>query len=643
MKRQQRYFRRLTPLHDAQAMLRERFGAFRTPAEDVPVRLALGRILVGEVRAARSVPAHHSAAMDGLAVRAATTFGARLENPIVLAAGSDARPVNTGEPLPETADAVVMIEHVEEAGGTFEVREPVYPWQNVRKAGEDVVRGELLLPALHRVRPIDQGILLASGVLSVAVFRRPRVLVLPTGNELIVAEAAPDPLPPGAVVEVNGQVLASLATECGAEAHIGAPVPDIAEQLRDAVNDGLDAGYDLVLVLAGSSAGSEDHTPEVLKEMGELLVHGVTLMPGKPTLVAAVRGRPVVGVPGYPVSAVVAFREFVRPLLFWSQGLEPPPVERAQAIAGRKLPSKLGLEEHVRVILGRVGDRLVATPLPGGAGSLTSLVRADAIVRIPQELSGIAEGDVTSAELLTPADRLTDRLLVIGSHDLTIDLLASLVHERSGGRVTISSTNAGSMGGLLALERGTAHLAGSHLLDTATGEYNVSYVRQLLPDAGVTLVTLAHRWQGFMVARGNPRGIGGIDDLARPDVAFVNRQAGSGTRVLLDYELARAGLDPATINGYQSEEYTHMGVAMAVATGRATTGLGIAAAARALDLDFVPLARERYDLVFHTALLEDPRLQLLLEIVRSAAFRERLLALGGYEVEETGTIVDIQA
>lgn len=643
MERAQRYFRRLTPLQDVHAILRERFGVVRTQTETVPTRAARDRVLVHEVRSARSVPAHHVSAVDGIAVRASSTFGARPESPVLLTPGPDAKPVNTGEALPPATDAVVMIEHVEETDGAFEVREPVHPWQHVRKAGEDVVRGELVLPALHRVRPIDQGILLAAGVLVVDVFRRPRVLVLPTGNELILPEDAPDPVPPGGVLEFNGQVLASLAIECGAEADIGRPVPDVAGRLKDAVSQGLDAGYDLVLVVAGSSAGSEDHTPEVLDALGELLVHGVTLMPGKPTLIAAVRGRPVIGIPGYPVSAVIAFREFVRPLIYLAQGLEPPSLVDESVTAGRKLPSKLGLEEHVRVILGRVGERTVATPLPGGAASLSSLVRADAIVRIPQDVSGVAEGEPARAELLTPADRIRERLLVIGSHDLTIDLLASLVHERSAGRASISSTNAGSMGGLLALKRGTAHLAGSHLLDIATGGYNESYVRRILPGVRMTLVTLAHRWQGFIVPRGNPQGIAGIGDLVRADVSFVNRQGGSGTRVLLDYELSQAGVDAAAIAGYRSEEYTHMAVAMAVASGRASTGLGIAAAAQALDLDFVPLARERYDLVLHSSLMDDARFRLLLDIIRSSTFRERLVAMGGYEAGETGTVVEIES
>ncbi len=646
MTQRRQTYRNLKPLREAQEIFFSRFKDFFVGPETVPVRQALGRVLTGPVKAARSVPAYNAAAVDGMAVRASATFSAFPETPVFLRAGTEAVPVNTGDPLPEATDAVVMIEKVEVSGDRCEIRESVYPWQNVRKTGEDIVRGEILLPAHHRIRPCDQGALLAAGILSVEVFRKPRVLIIPTGDEILAPEKAEDPIKPGVILEVNGQVLQSMAAECGAEAVLAETVPDDPDRIMEAVASGLETGYDAVLTIAGSSAGSEDFTPAVLSRLGELLVHGVTVMPGKPTLLAAARGRPVVGIPGYPVSAVIAFREFVAPLLYRIQGLEPADAEKVEAFMGRKLPSKPGLEEHVRVILGRVRDRVVAIPLAGGAGMMTSLVRADGMLRVPPEVSGFSEGDSVPVELLTPSRALSGRLLAIGSHDLTIDLLASLIKEKSGGRITISSSNVGSMGGLLAVDRGIAHFAGSHLLDTETGDFNRSYIRRYVKNARVELVTLVHRWQGFMIAKGNPKGIRGIRDLVRPDVSMVNRQAGSGTRILLDYELQKAGIDPAAVAGYRSEEYTHMSVAMAVVSGRADVGLGVLAAARALDLDFIPVSRERYDLVVPEDLLEDDRIGFLLDIIRSPVFIEEVKALGGYEVDETGKIqprVDLNA
>jgi len=624
MERNKRIYRALKTLDEAGRILRERFGGLRVASETIPVRAALGRVLAGPVTALASVPAYHAAAMDGIAVKASDTFGALPEKPVILPHDA-AIPVDTGNPIPDGKDAVVMIEQVEKSGPGWEIRAAAYPWRNVRKAGEDMVKGEIILPARHRIRPYDQSALLAAGILSVEVFKKPRVLIIPTGDEIVRPAEAPSP--------------ASLAVECGAEADILAPVPNALGKLEKALESAIDRGGDLVMLIAGSSAGSEDFTPALLEEFGELLVHGITVMPGKPALLAAVAGRPVVGIPGYPVSAAVAFREFARPLLFIMQGLAPPEYDRIEVTMGRKTPSKLGLEEHVRVIIGNVGGNAVAMPIAGGAGVITSLVRADGIIRIPQDVNGLSEGEKASAELLGPRQAIDARLLAIGSHDMTIDLLGSLLREKTGGRIHISSSNIGSLGGLLAVKRQTAHFAGSHLLDTATGDYNLAYIRRYLPDTAVALVTLVHRWQGFIAPEGNPKKIKAIGDLTRPDVVFINRQSGSGTRILLDYELQRAGISPDRIAGYGNEEYTHMNVAMAVASGAADTGLGIHTAAKALSLDFVPLTKERYDLVIPRAYLGDEKIRLLLEIIRSDEFKGKALAMGGYEVDETGNLV----
>jgi len=635
-------YRNLKTLEEAQTIFFSRFKDLMVGTETVPVRSALGRRLVRAVKALRSTPAYNASAVDGVAVRAASTFAAFPETPVSLASGTEAIAVNTGNPLPDGTDAVVMIEKVERLGDRYEVREAVYPWQNVRKMGEDIVKGEIILPARHVLRPYDQGALLIAGVLDVEVFRRPRVLIIPTGTEIVLPEEAPDPLPPGKILEVNGQVLESLSVECGAECMLGAFAPDRLEAIKEAVIAGIDEGYDIVMTIAGSSAGSEDFTPAAFAELGELLVHGVTVMPGKPTLLAAIQNHPVVGIPGYPVSAAVSFREFVRPLLFQIQGRPAPEHPKVEAVIGRKIPSKPGLEEHVRVIVGRIDGRAVAVPLGGGAGMMTSLVRADGILRIPSGVSGYSEGETARVELLTSEDDLDNRLLALGSHDLTIDLLASAIKEASDGRVTISSSNIGSMAGLIAVGKGITHFAGSHLLDTETGDYNRSWLEKYLPGADIALITLVHRHQGLMTLKGNPKGIRGVGDLARSDVALVNRQAGSGTRILLDYELKKSGVSAASISGYGNEEYTHMSVAMAVTSGRADVGMGILAAARALDLDFIPVARERYDLAIPARLLNDPRMALLLDIIRSNRFQEQVMALGGYEIGETGKVLGIR-
>jgi len=639
MERKRRIFRNLKTLAEAKNIVFDAFRGVRAGVETVPVRQALGRILAGPVTARRSVPAYHAAAMDGVAVRAADTFGALPEKPLLLQKNGHTIAVDTGDPMPEGADAVIMIEKVVAVEQGWEIREAAYPWRNVRKAGEDMVKGEIILPARRAIRPFDQAALLAAGILEVEVVKKPRVLIVPTGTEIVQPEQAAGDLPPGAILEVDGQMLASMALECGAAPEMRAPVSDIQSDLRAALDTALADDYDMVLLIAGSSAGSEDFTPPLLEQAGSLLVHGVTVMPGKPVLIAEAGGRPVIGVPGYPVSAAVAFREFAGPLLHMMQGVEPPSPESVRVTVARKIPSKIGLEEHVRVIIGNVGGKYAATPIAGGAGVISSLVRADGIIRIPQETGGLSEGEEIDAELLAGRDTLNNRLIVIGSHDMCIDVISSLLKEKTGGRVQISSSNAGSMGGLTAIRKRAAHFAGSHLLDTETGEYNLSYIKKYLSSTPVKLVTLVHRWQGFMVAAGNPKGIRGVEDLRRPDVTLVNRQAGSGTRILLDYEMDKAGISPDAVAGYLNEEYTHMNVAMTVASGAADVGLGINAAARALGLDFIPVSRERYDLVIPEEFFGDPKIQTMLDIIETDEFKTIVEGMGGYETGETGRVV----
>ncbi len=639
MKRKEEIYRRLLPVSVAKDLYFRRFAGVPRQKEHVSVREALGRVTASPVKALRSVPGYHSAAMDGIAVRAARTFGAMPERPVVLKKHTEAIYVDTGDPLPPEADAVVMIEKVEEVPEGWEVREAVYPWQQVRKVGEDIVKGETILPARHRITAYDQGAMLAAGVLSVEVFKQPRVVIIPTGDEVVRPEDAPDPLPAGMIVECNGQIVASLVQSCGGVPTLLPPCRDDLDLLTDRVTSAISDAYDLILILAGSSTGSGDLTPSLLARVGEVIVHGVAVMPGKPAILAVVNDRPVVGIPGYPVSAVICVREFVQPLLHMFQGLEPPEAEKTLVTVGRKIPSKLGLEEHVRVCLGKIGSQIVAVPLASGAGRLSSLMRADGLIKVPLEVGGLSQGELVEAEILTSRRRIENNLLMVGSHDLTVDLLSSLLSKKTGGVVRLSSSNVGSLGGLLALKSATAHLAGSHLLDPETGEYNVSYVKKILQGVPHTVMTLVHRWQGFMVQPGNPKGIKGIRDLVRPDVVFVNRQPGSGTRILLDQELRKAFIDPDKIAGYHNEEYTHMNVGIAVMSGAADVGMGINAAAIALGLDFLPVTLERYDVIIPTALLNDARIELLIDVIRSDAFKAKVLEMGGYEVGSTGSIV----
>jgi molybdenum cofactor synthesis domain-containing protein len=601
---------------------------------------ALHRVTAEPISARQSVPHYHGAAMDGYAVRAQRTFGASDTEPLRLRVGTEAFAVDTGDAIPPDTDAVIMIENIEPVSAReIEIRSAAFPWQHVRKVGEDMVAGEMLLPQQHALRPADIGALLAAGVVEISVIRRPKVWIQPTGTELVPAGRAAEAAP-GQIVEFNGSVLAGMVVECGGEADLHDPVSDDLGSLRDMIARAAASDADVILVNAGSSAGTEDYTSSIIDEMGRVLVHGVTMMPGKPTVLGLAGGKPAVGIPGYPVSAIMAFEQFVRPLLYRMQGIPTPTFSEVEATLGRKMPSKLGLEEFLRVILGRVQGKLIAMPLQRGAGVITSLTRADGILQIPQELEGVDVDQTVRVRLLRPTEELDHTLIMIGSHDNTIDVLANEL-KRHDSRIHLSSSNVGSLGGLMAVRRGQTHLAGSHLLETDTGGYNFSYIQRYLSGTPLRLLQLAKRQQGFLLRQHNPKKIQGIEDLTREDVTFVNRQGGSGTRILFDYALEQRGIDSGKIRGYDQEEFTHMAVAVNVLSGRADAGMAIYASARALGLDFIPVAEERYDVVIPESSWADEKIQLLLRIIVSDSFRKMVREMGGYDVTESGKMMGV--
>jgi putative molybdopterin biosynthesis protein len=636
---------KMKSLNEARRIVCEQLAPLRRlMPETVSVPEAAGRVLASPVYAAVSAPNYHAAAMDGVAVKAETTYGASESHPKELASGRDAFFVNTGNVLPAGTDAVIMIENIQVLDEERIVIEaPAFPWQHVRKIGEDIVATELLFPRYHRVTPYCLGALLTGGVFSVPVMKKPRVLIIPTGTELVDWRTTPlADVRPGQVLETNSFVLGRLVEECGGVYTRSEIVSDDTNKITSAVERAASDGCDCVLILGGSSAGSEDYARAVIENLGEVLVHGVTIMPGKPAVVGVVRETPVFGIPGYPVSAIIVFEQLVGLLLTAFLKQPEAPSERVVVTPTRKMASKLGLEEFVRVKLGDVGGRMVATPLPRGAGSITSITDADGIVRIPADTEGIRENAPATAELLRPLSELRRTIVIVGSHDNTLDVLADQLKASQSG-LTLSSSHVGSMGGLMAIKRGACHLAGSHLLDTEDGTYNVSYVRKYLPGWAIKLVNLVYRDNGLIVPRGNPKAIRGIEDLTRPDVTFINRQPGSGTRILLDYRLRQLGIEPAAIKGYGADEFTHMSVAVAVLSGSADAGLGIYAAAKALDLDFIPVVTEKYDLVIPAEHFESAFIQTLLGIITSGEFKRRVEGLGGYSTHCTGEIINIGA
>jgi putative molybdopterin biosynthesis protein len=635
-----RYLKK-TPLKEAKEFFLANVEPSRIRKEHIPVEEALDRITAEPVFAKISSPHYHAAAMDGICVRAEDTFGATefVGKKFIRAGGESPGPsafayVDTGNSLPPWANAVIMIEKVRQLeDGAVEIYESVGPWNHVRLVGEDVVATELLLPRSHRLRPYDLGALLASGHTRVSVKARPKVGIIPTGDELIEPGEQPQP---GAVIEFNSTVLAAFVREWG-----GAPIKysrtkDESEVLKRAVRRAADE-CDLVTIIAGSSAGEHDLTADVVADAGELWAHGIDVMPGKPAVLGGVAGKPVIGVPGYPVSAIVIAREILRPALEKFLGIAALSYPSVQAVVPKKIASHLGLEEFIRVSVGRVGERLVAVPLARGAGVITTMVHADGLMRIPSLVEGLNSGEEVEIDLLRPQKDIENTILCTGSHDLAIGVLEDHLKQLYP-ELKIAATNVGSLGGLLALQRGETHIAGTHLLDPQSGLYNVPDIKRTIPKLPVTLLHLARREQGIVVARGNPKSIGSLKDLTS-GVRFVNRQPGSGTRVLLDFELKKLGINPNSIDGYEREEFTHMSVGIAVASGLADAGLAVRAAAQALGLDFIPVASEQYELLFLRSFFESDRGEQLMLILQSKAFKDAVTTLGGYDSRDCGKVL----
>jgi putative molybdopterin biosynthesis protein len=687
------------PLPEAQARLKQALqdsDLWRVlGTESIPLdENALGRVTSEPIWAKISSPHYHASAMDGFAVRALATNGALPSKPVTLQIGSEAEYVDTGDPLPAWANAVIPIENVEsldEVGNlTAEIRAPfsirirasVAPWSHVRPLGEDIVATQLVLPAGHVLRPVDVGVIAAAGYQEINVARKPKVAILPTGTELVPIGSR---LKAGDIVEYNSLVLAAQVKSMGGEARRYPITQDdfdlICERVKEAAQEN-----DLILLNAGSSAGAEDFSARVVEKLGTLLVHGVAVRPGHPVIFGLIKCQsstpalapdarvqhresdeevanarastsgfdtpskntqptqpaaqrevvPIIGVPGYPVSAALTVEIFVEPLIAQWLGRRVNAQTIETATLTRKIVSPPGDDDFVRVAVGRVGDRLLAAPLSRGAGVITSLVQADGLALIPRGVQGLEAGEQVRVHLYRSRDELERTIFCIGSHDLTLDLISQFLAEHDR---RLASANVGSQGGLIALRRGEAHLAGSHLLDPQTGEYNISYIRKYMPNIPVRVVVLVGREQGLMVRRGNPKRVKSLEDLTHPEVQFVNRQRGAGTRVLLDYHLNLMSIVPERIVGYDQEEYTHLSVAAAISSGRADCGMGIAAAAQALDLEFIPLFQERYDLVIPKQFVEGDLLTPLFDLLADRRFREAVSQLPGYDVSVMGTVM----
>ena len=593
----------------------------------------LGLVTSEAVYACCCSPLFNAAAMDGIAVRAADTKQASENNPLILQEGKDYIEIDTGDPIHLPYDAVIMAEDVMIEDTHIKITKAAPAWQHVRPIGEDIVEGEMLIPTGHLLRPVDIAAAIAGGNDKIRVFTKPKVGIIPTGTEIVRRNPGQDEdsaADNGSIIDSNSYMFEGMVTEAGGEAKVYPVVEDDYDKIKRQIMSALSEN-DMVIVNAGSSAGRDDYTVHVLREIGKVLVHGVAIKPGKPVILAIVENKPVVGLPGYPVSAYIDFENFVTPVLNMMSGRKTFSRNTVKAVLSKRLVSSLKHKEYVRMRAGKVGDRIVASPLARGAGAAMSLVKADGFCIIPQNSEGFEAGDEVEIELYKSLEELGNTLVSIGSHDLILDIIAD--------KISLSSSHVGSMAGLMALKRGETTIAPTHLLNMETGEYNVSYIRELFPDTKMALIKGVTRIQGIMVKKGNPLGIKGVEDLTR--CRYVNRQKGAGTRVLLDYKLKELNINPEQIDGYDKEATTHMAVAALVAKEDIDAGMGIESAAKAMNLDFIEVGPEEYDFAIRRDSLQLPEVQAFIQVLKSDDFHNKLAKMGGYGWERSGEVVYI--
>ena len=609
---------------------------YGSKAEVIPAWDACGRITTQAVYAHICAPHYAASAMDGVAVLAKDTFGATDTTPITLKPDQFIV-LDTGDPIPEGCDAVIMVEDiVNNEDGSITIHAAAAPWQHIRQIGEDICAGEMILPSYTAISPSAIGAMIAGGVLEVEVIRKPVVGIIPTGDEIIPPCTDPKP---GDILEFNGSIFSAMVRQWGAEAVVYPIVPDQFDQIKEMAAKAA-AECDIVLLNAGSSAGREDYSAKVIRELGEVLYHGIAIKPGKPAILGCQKNVPILGIPGYPVSGIIVIEQLLKPLIdHWLKAPAQQP-QYAKATLTKAVVSGLKYEEFVRVRLGYVGDKLMASPLSRGSGVVSSFMKADGILEVPQGLEGYEAGAEVNVRLLCDVEKLKNTVVVIGSHDPLLDELGNMLHVADTS-LSMSSSHVGSMGGIMAIRRGEAHMGGCHLLDTETGEYNLSFIKKYFPNGGVKLIRCVGRQQGMMVAQGNPLNIQKFADIAKPGVRYVNRQKGSGTRILADFLCQQENLDMASIYGYDREEMTHTSVAAQIVSGSADAGMGIYSAANLYGLDFIPICIEEYDLLISDRAWNTPQVQQLIEILKSNAFREKIQAMGGYTLDGPGEIIEV--
>ncbi|MDR1020179.1 MAG: molybdopterin biosynthesis protein MoeA [Synergistaceae bacterium] len=606
-------------------------------------RDALGFTLCDDVYSRRNVPHYAASAVDGYAVQSGATPGATAATPVCLGQG-DFSWVNTGMPI-GGYDSVIMVEDTSMVpaaadGGTEARRLKIFrsltQGENVRAVGEDVMNGQLIACRGDSVTSALVSLMLCAGVEEVSVRARPRTLFMPTGDEIVSGDEwlSDGDMPPGLVVDSNSLYAKSAFASWGYGLDVSPILPDDPDAIKEAVRRAA-REYDLVLVSAGSAKGSRDHSADILSGLGRMLFRYVRMKPGRPVMAADIGGTPVIVSPGFPMSCAVTLWSIVYPILkrlsgeAITTGYVWEAIASAETVAASLMihhSSPQGVTEWLRVKCAHVDGKMLCWPLTAGASVLWALAEADGIAKLPEETLECPRGTGVSVHMTKRVD-FSRRLLFQGSDDPAVGLLIPIMREMG---FDLAIRAVGSMGGLAALGRGEAHLAAAHLLDPADGTYNTGYIARFSEGRGWRRLLIFHREQGIITAPGNPKGIRGFESLASGEAVFENRQPGAGTRVLLDYMLKENGLSAASVRGYDRISITHLEAANKVASGVADATLGIASAAAALGLHFIPIAREPYELVFSEGFLAHLASGALISAIGSREWRRAVTGMGGY-------------
>lgn len=648
-------FRELISLDEAKKRL---FSAVKViqKVEEIPLTEAYGRILAEDYYSEVDIPPFDRATMDGYAVKAEDTFGAEEDNPVELKvigkveAGEvpnmevrkgTAVEISTGAVIPKGANAVVMVEYTSRKNNSILIYKPVPPGANIMSAGSDIRAGELLVRKGTKLTAREIGVLASAGFDKVKVITKPKIAVVSTGNEL---KSPGEKLEFGKIYDVNTYTICAGIIENGGE-----PIPlgiarDDESEIRSMILRGLELA-DMVILSGGTSAGVGDKIYRILGELGEILAHGIAVKPGKPTVLAIVDDKPVIGLPGYPTSALMIFELIVAPLIRLMAGLQKEEYKSIKARIPIRYISAMGRREFLPVNIVKSEGGFVAYPFVDYSGAISTLAEADGFVEIPENKFILEENEEVEVRLF--GDIKVADLMIIGSHCIGVDVLVDILQKRG---ILAKVINVGSTGGIMAIKRGEADIAGVHLLDPYTGMYNIPYLLKYGLKGQAVLVRGYIREQGLIVAKGNPKKIEGIEDLLRSDVTFINRNAGSGTRILLDMYLKKIAEDRGlsfddikrSIKGYDVEAKSHTAVAIAVLMGKADVGLGIRAVAERYGLDFIPIKPEEYDFVIRKDRLNKDAVKEFIKVLRSNEFKDALerKIVGIKVTDDTGKIIE---